>query len=307
MLPGIIGTLQANEVIKLILGLGTPAIGKLTTFDAMDLSFKTFKLRHDRNCPVCGDHPTITKPIDYEQFCGVPALDPKSLAETALEAKTAKGEAVPDASLDKNGLPPGYPYDPAWEVTPREVKAALDKHEAFVFIDCRLPNEHQITSIPGAQLIPLQQLAAQFDKVKDHKADKIIVHCKSGGRSMQFAKMLRANGFSDVKSMAGGILLWNKDVSPGGRSTNGGGRAPFEFQSADSWAVRLQSGTEVTFMPSPFPGMDPYLEDPDLWPDVHANLIASIQAELNQQIAPNYVARVEQRVFISDENDPSAT
>ena len=216
VLPGIIGTLQANEVIKLILGLGTPAIGKLTTFSATDLEFKTFKLRHDKTCPVCGDHPTITKPIDYEQFCGVPALDPKSLAETALEAKAAKGEAVPDPTLDKNGLPPGYPYDPAMEVTPREVKAMLDAAEPFVFIDCRLPNEHAITNIPGAKLIPLQQLAAKFGEVKDHKADKIVVHCKSGGRSMQFAKMLAANGFKDVKSMAGGILLWNKDVAPGG-------------------------------------------------------------------------------------------
>ncbi len=216
VLPGIIGTLQANEVIKLILGLGTPAIGKLTTFSAIDLEFKTFKLRHDKTCPVCGDHPTITEPIDYEQFCGVPALDPKSLAETAVEAKSAKGEAVPDPSLDKHGLPPGYPYDPAWEVTPRQVKGMLDQREKFVFIDCRLPNEHQITNIPGATLIPLQQLAARFDQVKDHKDDKIVVHCKSGGRSMQFAKLLKANGFKDVKSMAGGILLWNKDVSPGG-------------------------------------------------------------------------------------------
>ena len=216
VLPGIIGTLQANEVIKLILGLGTPAIGKLTTFSATDLEFKTFKLRHDPTCPVCGDHPTITAPIDYEQFCGVPALDPKSLAETALEAKAAKGEAVPDPSLDAKGLPPGYAYDADWEVTPREVKSMLDKHDDFVFIDCRLPNEYDITNIPGAKLIPLQQLAAKFNEVKDHKADKIVVHCRSGGRSLQFAKMLRANGFKDVKSMAGGILLWNKDVNPGG-------------------------------------------------------------------------------------------
>ena len=216
VLPGIIGTLQANEVIKLILGLGTPAIGKLTTFSATDLEFKTFKLRHDKTCPVCGDHPSITAPIDYEQFCGVPAMDPKSLEETAREAKTAKGEAVPDASLDKNGLPPGYPYDPAWEVTPREVKGMLDQHADFVFVDCRLPNEHQITHIDGAKLIPLQHLGARIGELTAHKADKIVVHCKSGGRSMQFAKLLAANGFKDVKSMAGGVLLWNKDVNPGG-------------------------------------------------------------------------------------------
>src|SRR5436190_7787184 len=136
VLPGIIGTLQANEVIKLILGFGTPAIGKLTTFDARDLEFKAFKLRRDPTCPVCGDHPTIKAPIDYEQFCGVPAMDPKSLAETEEEVVDAKNKArgsamgvapQPDPTLDARGLPPGYAFKPDWEVTPREVKALLDK------------------------------------------------------------------------------------------------------------------------------------------------------------------------------------
>jgi adenylyltransferase/sulfurtransferase len=216
VLPGIVGTLQANEVIKLILGAGTPAIGKLTTFDAMDFEFKTFKIRRDPACPVCGEHPTITEPIDYEQFCGVPALDPKSLAETEAEVKRAKGGAAPDPSLDSRGLPPGYNYDPTWEITPREVKSLLDKHEKFVFIDCRLPNEYAITNIPGATLLPLQQLPARFGEIKGNADEKVIVHCKSGGRSMQFAKMLKQQGFKDVKSMAGGILLWNKDINPGG-------------------------------------------------------------------------------------------
>src|ERR1700712_2560687 len=182
VLPGIIGTLQANEVIKLILGIGTPAIGKLTTFDAKDLDFRTFKLRRDVNCPVCGDHPTITQPIDYEQFCGVPAMDPKSLAETAGEVQRTKTGVAADPSLDSQGLPPNYPCDPAWETTPREVKAMLDKKEKFVFIDCRLPNEHAITHIEGAQLIPLQQLAARFGDLKGHEGERVIVHCKSGGR-----------------------------------------------------------------------------------------------------------------------------
>jgi adenylyltransferase/sulfurtransferase len=216
VLPGIIGTLQANEVIKLILGIGTPAIGKLLTFSALDLDFKSFKLRRDPNCPVCGDHPTITEPVDYEQFCGVPALDPKSLAETEAEVKAAKGGAAPDPSLDAQGLPPGYNFDPGWEVTPREVKSLLDKREPFVFIDCRLPNEYAITNIEGAKLLPLQQLAQKFGEVKGHENEKVIVFCRSGGRSMQFAKLLKSQGFKDVKSMAGGILLWNKDVNPGG-------------------------------------------------------------------------------------------
>jgi adenylyltransferase/sulfurtransferase len=216
VLPGIIGTLQANEVIKLILGLGTPAIGKLVTFSAMDLEFKTFKLRRDPTCPVCGEHPTITEPIDYEQFCGVPALDPKSLAETAAEAQHAKGAPAADPSLDAKGLPPGYNFDENWEVTPRQVKSLLDKQEPFVFIDCRLPNEYAITKIDGAKLIPLQQLGSRFGELKGHEQEKVIIHCRSGGRSLQFAKLLKQNGFSDVKSMAGGILLWNKDVNPGG-------------------------------------------------------------------------------------------
>ena len=219
VLPGIIGTLQANEVIKLILGIGRPAIGRLITFSALDMEFKTFKIRRDKECPVCGDHPTIKEPIDYEQFCGAPILDPKSLEETAAEVKRTKEGAKPQAAgagLDERGLPPGYAYKPDWEVTPREVKSMLDKKQDFVFIDCRLPNEHQITHIEGAKLIPLQQLAQRFDEIKDKWGEKVVVHCKSGGRSLQVAQLLRQNGFKNAKSMAGGILLWNKDINPGG-------------------------------------------------------------------------------------------
>ncbi len=221
VLPGIIGTLQANEVIKLILGVGRPATGRLTTFSAMDLEFRAFKIRRDPNCPVCGEHPTITKPIDYEEFCGVPILDPASAAETAAEVKKAKegpamSQAKSDPSLDSRGLPPHYPFKPDWEITPREVKKLLDEKANFVFIDARLPNEAAITKIDGATLIPVQQLAQRIGELKGHENDKIIVHCKSGGRSMQFAQILKQQGFKDVKSMAGGILLWNKDINPGG-------------------------------------------------------------------------------------------
>jgi adenylyltransferase/sulfurtransferase len=220
VLPGIIGTLQANEVLKLILGIGRPAIGRLTTFSALDLDFKTFKLRRDPACPVCGDHPSITKPVDYEQFCGVPTLDPKSLAETEAEVRQSKSgfSAQPksDPSLDSRGLPPGYAFKPDWEITPREVKSLLDQSKDFLFIDCRLPSEQAITRIDSAKLIPLQQLAQRIGELKGREQDKIVVHCKSGGRSMQFTQILRQQGFKDVKSMAGGILLWNKDINPGG-------------------------------------------------------------------------------------------
>ncbi len=219
VLPGIIGTLQANEVIKLIVGIGQPANGQLTTFSSMDMEFRSFKLRRDPQCPVCGDHPTITKPIDYEEFCGVPILDPQSLAETEAEVKKAKSgnhQPASDPSLDAKGLPPGYKFNPAWEVTPRDVKTKLDSSEKFMFIDCRLPNEAAITAIPGAKLIPLQQLAQHMGELRGHESEKVIVHCRSGGRSMQFAQILRQQGFKDTWSMAGGILLWNKDVNPGG-------------------------------------------------------------------------------------------
>jgi adenylyltransferase/sulfurtransferase len=217
---GTVGSLQANETVKLILGIGRPAIGRLITYSSLDMEFRTYKVRRDPACPVCGTQPTITAPVDYEQFCGVPILDPKSLEETKQEAHQAKhggnGKAAPASNLDAKGLPPGYAFKPDWEVTPRDVKGMLDKGEKFYFVDCRLPNECQITSIPGAELIPLQQMAQHRDKLEQHKNGKIIVHCKSGGRSMQFTQALRQAGYKDVKSMAGGILLWNKDINPGG-------------------------------------------------------------------------------------------
>ncbi|MDB5327676.1 MAG: rhodanese/MoeB/ThiF domain protein [Phycisphaerales bacterium] len=217
VLPGIIGTLQANEVIKLILGHGKPLIGRLTTFNASDMEFRTFKIRHDKTCPVCGDNPTITEPVDYEQFCGVPALDPKSLAETKAEVKrTLHGAADNKPKLDERGLPPEYNFDPDWEITPRDLKKKLDKKEDFVFIDCRLPNEAGITKIEGGTLIPLQQLGARIGELRGKENEEVVVYCRSGGRSLQFAQVLKQQGFKNVKSMAGGVLLWNTDVNPGG-------------------------------------------------------------------------------------------
>jgi adenylyltransferase/sulfurtransferase len=216
---GTIGSMQATEVVKLILGIGRPTIGRLITWSSLDQDFRTFKIRHDPTCPVCGNNPTITKPIDYEQFCGVPILDPKSLEETKREAAASKGgssQPPPPSDLDDQGLPKGYPFKPDWEVTPREVKGMIDRKEDFVFIDCRLPNEYQITNIEGAKLIPLQQIAQRFSELRGSEGKKVVVHCRSGQRSMQFAQILKQQGFKDVKSMAGGILLWNKDVNPGG-------------------------------------------------------------------------------------------
>jgi len=222
VLPGIIGTLQANEVLKLILGIGTPAIGKLLTFSAMDTDFRMFKLRRDPNCPVCGDHPTITAPIDYEQFCGVPAMDPKSLEETQREVVQSKGgnSQLPAGAsgLDATGLPPGMRFDPNWEITPRQTKKAMEANgDRTVIVDVREPHEWDITHIVGKdKLFPRDQWPQIPAKLAGKENAEIIVHCRSGARSLQVAKLLRQNGFSNAKSMAGGILLWNKDVNPGG-------------------------------------------------------------------------------------------
>lgn len=119
-------------------------------------------------------------------------------------------------NLDERGLPVGHPFNPAMEVTPRETKSLLDQKADFVLIDCRLPQELTVTKIDGAEHIPLQQMQQHTDKLMEWRDRKVIVYCRSGGRSLQFANILKQNGFTDVKSMAGGILLWNKDVNPGG-------------------------------------------------------------------------------------------
>lgn len=121
-----------------------------------------------------------------------------------------------DASLDARGLPPGYAFNDAMEITPRDTKRLLDDRADFVLIDCRLPSEAAVTRIDGAELIPLQQIQQHSEKLMQWKDKPIVVHCKVGGRSMQFAQILKQSGFTNVRSMAGGILLWNKDINPGG-------------------------------------------------------------------------------------------
>jgi rhodanese-related sulfurtransferase len=120
-----------------------------------------------------------------------------------------------DAPLDDCGLPTGHELH-ALETTPRETKRLLDEHADFVLIDCRLPQEAAITKIEGSELIPIQQIHQHAEKLKAWRDKKVIVYCRSGGRSLQFAQLLKQNGFNDAKSMAGGILLWNRDVNPGG-------------------------------------------------------------------------------------------
>ena len=182
ILPGIVGLLQANEGVKLILGKGTPLIGRLLLFNALDMKFRELKLKKDPNCPVCGENPTVTELIDYNQFCGVP---------------TATEEAVSD------DLAPD-------EITPAHVKARMDSGDDFVLIDVREQHEWDICNIDGAKLIPLSEFEDRMDEI-DSDAD-IVVHCKMGGRSAKAQDVLYANGYSKVKNMVGGITRWADEV-----------------------------------------------------------------------------------------------
>lgn len=181
VLPGIIGVMQAIEAVKLIMGIGQPLIGRLVHFDALNLKFREFKLRKDPKCPVCGDHPTITELIDYDQFCGIP------------EAKAAEEE--------ESHVP---------HITAPELKAKQDRGDAFVLVDVREPYEYDICRIPGSRLIPLGQLASRMSELDS--ADEIVLQCKSGARSARALKLLQEAGFGKLSNLEGGILAWSDQV-----------------------------------------------------------------------------------------------
>jgi adenylyltransferase/sulfurtransferase len=181
ILPGLIGIVQATEAVKIILGQGNTLKGRLLLYDALNMSFRELKLRRDPNCPVCGDHPTVTKLIDYQEFCGM--------------------RPTPPASTANEGV-----------IDPTEVKAKLDRGDDFVLIDVREPHEFQICRIPGSQLIPLGELPKHLNEL-DRDAD-IVAHCKSGGRSQKAVDLLKQNGFKHVLNMTGGILAWSDKVDP---------------------------------------------------------------------------------------------
>lgn len=185
ILPGLLGLIQATEAIKLILGQGEPLIGRLLLVDALGMKFREMKLRKNPDCPVCGTHRTVTKLIDYQQFCGIKP-EPKVEAGAALQPQ--------------NGVP---------QIAPVELKKRLDNHEDIFVLDVREPHEYQIVNL-GAKLIPLGDLpqrAGELDKNRE-----IVVHCKSGGRSQKAAEFLTQNGFKKVSNLAGGITRWADDV-----------------------------------------------------------------------------------------------
>jgi sulfur-carrier protein adenylyltransferase/sulfurtransferase len=179
VLPGLVGTIQATETIKLLLGVGEPLIGRLLTIDTLTMQFRTLKLRKDPTCPACGTR-EIRELIDYDQFCGVGASAP---AEAALE-----------------------------ELTPAELAAKLQRGDDFDLIDVREPHEWAIARIPGARLIPLGTVADAIATL--NPAREIVVHCKMGGRSAKAVRQLQAAGFARVRNLAGGILRWSDDVDP---------------------------------------------------------------------------------------------
>ena len=183
VLPGIIGVMQAIEAIKLIIGIGEPLIGRLVHFDALKLKFREFKLRKDPKCPVCGEHPTITELIDYDQFCGIPQ------AKAAEEAEA-----------------------PVPHITVQELKSKQDRGDRFVLVDVREPFEYDICRIPGSTLIPLGQLPSRMSELDS--ADEIILQCKSGARSARALRLLQEAGFSKLANVEGGIAAWAEEIDP---------------------------------------------------------------------------------------------
>ncbi len=185
VLPGIIGTIQATETIKLILGIGETLAGRLVIYDALRMKFRELKARRDPECPVCGTHPTVRALIDYEQFCGL-----KPVATATVEA--------PPAAMDV--------------ITPLELKARFDHGDDFVLLDVREPHEIQICSIAGAQIIPLGEVPRRFPEL-DRDRD-LVVMCRSGVRSGRAVAFLKTQGFTRVANLTGGVLQWIDDVDP---------------------------------------------------------------------------------------------
>jgi adenylyltransferase/sulfurtransferase len=181
ILPGLIGCIQATEAVKLILGKGSPLIGRLLLYDAMQMSFKEFKVRRNPKCPVCGDNPTVTRLIDYEQFCGI------------------RGQESPPSSTSS-------------DITPQELNERVNRRDPLFILDVRNPEEFQIVRIPGSKLLPLSELPTRFRELDP--SQEIIVHCKSGMRSQKAIQFLRQQGFTKLKNLKGGILAWVEMIDP---------------------------------------------------------------------------------------------
>lgn len=180
VLPGIVGCIQATEILKLALGKGSPLVNRLLLFNALDMKFRELKLRRDPKCPICGDNPTITELIDYEQFCGI-------------------------------GLEPDEPQQHPDEVTVQQMKEALAGTDIAV-VDVREHDEAEIAKIDGVPMIPLSELMHRFTELDPNQT--IYLHCKMGARSLKAVDFLKQQGFKYCKSVAGGINAWAEEIDP---------------------------------------------------------------------------------------------
>ena len=183
ILPGLVGVIQATEVIKLILGKGDSLVGRLLLVDALNMRFRELKLRKNPECPVCGTNPSVTELIDYQHFCGI-------VPETPQEKNV------------KNGIP---------QLTVKELKARRDAGEDIFLLDVREPYEYQIAQI-GGTLIPQNDVPNRLAEIPRDR--EIIVHCRSGARSQKIAELLKQSGYKDVANVAGGILAWADEIDP---------------------------------------------------------------------------------------------
>ena len=183
MLPGVVGLIQATEVIKMILDRGAPLIGRLLLYDAMKMNFKEVRIRKDPECVLCGDNPSVKELIDYQAFCDVP-LPGAEILEEINEA--------------------------AYELSPQEFKDAIDKNPSAILLDVRESHEWDICKIDGAQLLPL----SSFDPSTNgfNQEDSIYLYCYKGKRSMLAIKELKKAGFKNLKNLRGGIYLWAEEV-----------------------------------------------------------------------------------------------
>jgi molybdopterin/thiamine biosynthesis adenylyltransferase/rhodanese-related sulfurtransferase len=196
ILPGLVGVIQATEVIKLILGIGEPLIGRLLLVDSLAMSFRTLKLRKNPECPMCGTH-EIKELIDYDQFCGIEKpteVGPLEVAQHAAVGDTQVQDGIPQISVET-------------------LKAKRDAGEDFLLLDVREPHEYQIAEING-KLIPLGSIGQRLSELADYKDKEILVHCRSGARSQKAALELKAAGFTNVSNVAGGILAWADRIDP---------------------------------------------------------------------------------------------
>lgn len=183
VLPGTIGSIQATETLKLILGIGEPLVGRLLLYDALDLSFQTVKLHKNPDCKVCGENPEVTALIDYEDFCGMPAQDPEY------------GSAGEE-----------------WDITAQELASKLAAGGTLRLIDVREPHERDISDLDGAELIPLGQFASRMSELDS--AEEIVLFCKAGTRSTRALEILASAGFKKIKNLKGGINAWALSVDP---------------------------------------------------------------------------------------------